>query len=156
MAGGPLAAADAKFITEAVGDGMYEVAVGQLAADKASGAEVKAFGRMLVEHHAAANDKLKQVAAAHGITPPSAVPADKQKKIDRLSALSGAAFDKQFIQTVGIDDHRLDVAAFEKAGTGATATDVRAFATETLPTLRSHLAAAHKLASGGAAKSAKS
>lgn len=156
MAGGPLAAADAKFVEKAAGGGLFEVAVGKLAADKASSADVKAFGSMLVEHHGAANEKLAQVAASHSVVLPTAVPADKQKIIDRLAGLSGTAFDRDFVKAVGIKDHQQDIADFEKASRSAKATDVRAFATETLPTLRSHLVAAQKLAPRGRGASAAS
>ncbi len=144
-----LSAADRQFVKAAAEGGLYEVAVGKLAAEKAANAEVKAFGSMLVEHHGAANEKLKKVADAHGITLPAVMPDDKQKKIDRLSRLSGDAFDKQFIEMVGIADHQKDIAAFEKESRDGTSDKVRGFATETLPTLKSHLAAAQKLRGRG-------
>ncbi len=140
-----LAAADAKFLNAAAEGGLYEVAVGKLAADKASSTDVKSFGSMLVDQHGAANDKLKQIAEKHTLALPTAIPADKQKAIDDLGKLSGPTFDRQFVQTVGIKDHQHDIAAFEKASRSAKASDVRAFAAETLPTLKSHLAEAKKL-----------
>ena len=138
---------DAQFVKAAAEGGLYEVAVGRLAAEKASRPEVRSFGGMLAEHHKQANDKLKQLMSARGMAVPTSIPADKQTKIDQLSQLSGAAFDRQFIDTVGVEDHRKDIAAFEKASRGAGADDIRTFASETLPTLKSHLAAAQRLQS---------
>lgn len=142
-----LSSDDAQFVMTASEGGMYEVAVGKLAADKASQSQVRSFGSMLVDHHGMANDKLKQIASAHAMTLPTSIPSDKQSKLDQLSQMSGAAFDRQFIDMVGIEDHRKDIAAFEKASRGATADDIRAFASETLPTLQSHLSEAQKLQS---------
>ncbi|MES2991863.1 MAG: DUF4142 domain-containing protein [Pseudomonadota bacterium] len=149
-----LSAADRQFVKAAAEGGLYEVAVGKLAAEKAANADVKAFGSMLVDHHGAANEKLKKVADAHGITLPTVMPDDKQKKIDRLSRLSGEAFDREFIQTVGIADHQKDIAAFEKESRDGKSENVRGFATETLPTLKSHLATAQKLRGGRGGKAA--
>ena len=136
---------DVQFVKAAAEGGLYEVAVGQLAAEKASRPEVRSFGSMLADHHSQANDKLKQLMSARGMTVSTSIPAEKQAKIDQVSQLSGAAFDRQFIETVGVEDHRKDIAAFEKASRGAGADDIRAFASETLPTLKSHLAAAQRL-----------
>jgi putative membrane protein len=79
-------------------------------------------------------------------TLPTAPPADKQKVIDKLAKLeSGAAFDREFVNTVGIHDHTADIALFEKASRDAKDAELKNFATTTLPTLREHLNAAKKL-----------
>jgi putative membrane protein len=149
-----LSAADAKFIKAAAEGGLFEIAVGKLAAEKATNAEVKSFANMLIEQHGAANDKLKKVADAHGITLPTVVPSDKQTKIDRLSRLSGDAFDRQFVEMVGLADHRHDIAEFEKESRSGKSEDVRNFAAETLPTLKAHLETAQKLRSSRGRKAA--
>jgi len=40
---------------------MFEVQMGQLAANKATDPDVRAFGQMLVKAHGAANDKLRRL-----------------------------------------------------------------------------------------------
>lgn len=149
-----LSPADSKFVKTAAEGGLFEVAVGKLAADKGSSPDVKSFGSMLVDDHSAANDKLKKVADAHGITLPTVMPSDKQKKLDKLSGLSGEAFDRQFIQMVGLTDHQHDIADFEKESRNGKTEDVRSFASETLPTLKKHLATAQKLHGGKGGKGA--
>jgi putative membrane protein len=54
-------AADTKFLKEAAEGGMAEVALGQMAVDKASSADVKKFGQRMVDDHSKANDQLKQL-----------------------------------------------------------------------------------------------
>jgi len=63
-------AADTKFIKEAAEGGMAEVALGQLAVEKASSADVKKFGQRMVDDHSKANDELKQLAAQKNVTCP--------------------------------------------------------------------------------------
>jgi putative membrane protein len=145
----PLPAADQKFLTEAAAGGMFEVEVGKLAAEKATDPGVKSFAQMLVDDHSTANDKLRQIATGHNVALPASLPDDKKKELDQLSKLSGANFDKQFIKIVGQKDHHHDIAAFEKASSSAQSPDVKDFATNTLPTLKKHLAAAEKLPGKG-------
>jgi len=145
----PLAAADAEFVSKAAEGGLFEVEVAKLAADKATDPAVKSFAQMLVDDHTAANDKLKQIASSHSVPLPASLSADKKKEIDQLSKLSGAKFDRQFVQMVGIKDHHHDIADFEKASKSAKSDDVKSFAESSLPTLKKHLDAAQKLPAKG-------
>lgn len=61
-----------------------------------------------------------------------------QEHMNKLSSLSGDAFDREYINMM-VKDHEKDVKEFEKASTKAKDPDVRAFAAKTLPTLREHL-----------------
>lgn len=143
-----VAAADGTFMTKAAGGGIYEVEVSKLAAEKASSADVKKYAAMLVEHHTAANNELKALAAAKNVDLPSEMPADKKAKMADLAKMSGESFDKAYVQKVGIDDHETDIKLFEKAAKGATDTSVKGFAAKTLPVLKQHLAGAKGLAKG--------
>ena len=139
-------AEDRQFVAAAAGSGLYEVAVARLAASRASPAQVKSSAAMLVQHHSMANDELMAIARARGITPPTAIPADKQARIDTLSKLNGAAFDAQFVRTVGLQDHQADIALFEQASRTVSEGELRAWVVKTLPVLRSHLQNAQQLA----------
>ena len=79
-----------------------------------------------------------RVASSKGMTPPTALDAKHQAAMQKLSALSGEKFDKEYVKMM-VKDHKKDVAAFEKeAGRGMDA-DIKAFAASTLPTLQEHL-----------------
>ncbi len=78
---------------------------------------------------------------------PSALPADKQKKLDKLSKAKD--FDKEFVNEVGLDDHKVDIALFEKTSKDADDAEVKAFAAKTLPTLRAHRTHAETLKKTG-------
>ena len=60
--------------------------------------------------------------------------------LDDLNKLSGAEFDKEYVDAM-VEDHEDDVAAFEDQSKNATDPDVKAFAAKTLPTLKKHLEA---------------
>jgi putative membrane protein len=138
---------DQTFMTKAAGGGIYEVEVSRMAASKAKNADVKAYAEMLVKDHTAANDELKQLASSKGVTLPSAMPADKKAKMDQLS--KSKDIDRDFIKQVGLDDHKTDIALFDKASKDAKDADVKGFFSKTLPKLKDHRAEAEKLNSGG-------
>lgn len=137
---------DQEFFTKAAAGGMYEVEAGKLAQSKGQSEPVKSFGGMLVKDHGSANDELKALASKKGAQLPGSVPSDKQKKLDKLSKAKD--FDKDFVAAVGIDDHKTDIALFEKYSTSADDADVKAFAAKTLPTLKAHKEHAEGLKKG--------
>lgn len=135
---GKAQAADQKFIMEAAKGGMAEVELGKLAADKASSDQVKQFGQRMVTDHGKANDELKSIAGGKNITLPSDLDAKDKALRDRLSKLSGAQFDRAYMQAM-VRDHRKDVNEFKRESTSGKDADVKAFASKTLPTLEEHL-----------------
>lgn len=134
----PPYASDADFVAEAGSGGMLEVALGKVATQKASNAEVKKFGQHMVDDHSKANTELKSLAGKKKWTIPAKMNAEHQATYDRLSKLSGKEFDKEYMAEM-ITDHETDVALFDQATQKAQDTDLKAFASKTLPTLRMHL-----------------
>ena len=157
MSSSKLSASDLKFVKEAAVGGMEEVQLGQLAAQKASDPEVKNFGQHMVDDHSKANTQLMQLASQKGLTPPTTLPADKQKDMDRLNSLSGAAFDKAYMSMM-VKDHKKDVSEFQKESKSGKDSDLKSFASTTLPTLQNHLKMAQDINSrinkGGSATGA--
>lgn len=137
-AGATAKSADSHFVMDAAAGGMAEVEMGRLAADKATSPDVKEFGQKMVDDHSKANDELKQIASQKGITLPSAMNAREKAKMDKMSKLSGGAFDKAYMADM-VEDHKKDVAEFQKEAASGKDPDVKAFASKTLPTLQEHL-----------------
>ena len=133
-----LSSSDRKFIKDAAEGGMMEVELGRIAASKGVNPDVKSFGQRMVDDHSKANDQLKQVASSKGVTVPASLPASKQKEIDKFNKLAGAAFDSAYVSHM-VSDHKKDVAEFQKESKNGKDTDVKSFATNTLPTLQDHL-----------------
>ena len=131
---------DASFYKSAAEGGIAEVEAGQLAQDKGTSQQVKDFGAMMVKDHSAANEKLKSLAASKNITLPASPSVGQMASKTKLNVLSGDTFDKSYVKGQ-ISAHRQTIALFRKEiGSGEDA-DAKAFATATLPTVRSHLKA---------------
>ena len=145
VAGSALAANQSesgKFITEAIQGNLGEVNVEKLAQDKGASPQVKSFGAMLTTDHTDANQKANEAAVALRVSAPTK-PGPKQKEVsDELSKLSGAQFDRRFTRLM-IEDHKKDIAEYEKASKADDAAGK--YARDVLPTLRKHLQAAEQL-----------
>jgi putative membrane protein len=137
MQAGKASTADAKFVHEAAVGGMAEVAMGKMAAEKAMSADVKQFGQRMVDDHSKANSELKTLASSKGMTLPADLDPAHKAASDRLAKLSGAAFDRAYMQEM-VKDHDKDVAAFKRASATATDADLKGWAGKTLPTLEEH------------------
>lgn len=139
------ASQDEKFVLQAAAGGMMEVELGHLAMERAASAEIKAFGQRMITDHGRANQQLMQIAGSKGMTLSRELPADMQRERDRLARLSGAEFDRMYMQHM-VKGHSRDVAEFEKQAEQGTDPAVRSFAQQTLPILREHLTLAESLA----------
>ena len=144
-----VARGDRKFIEEAAGSGMFEVQVAQLAASKATDANVKSYASMLVDHHTAANNELVKIANARKVELPAAPPRALRKDIEKLGKKNGAEFDRDYVREVGIKAHEKDIKLFQGASKDVKDAELKAFVDKTLPVLREHLAAAEKLPQAG-------
>ena len=133
-----LAGADSTWARKAAQGGMAEVKLGELAKEHGSNEAVKKFGQQMVDDHSKANDELKSIAGKKGITLPTDLDAKDQAAYDRLSKLSGAAFDRAYMADM-LKDHRMDIAEFKREAAHGSDADLKAFASKTLPTLEQHL-----------------
>jgi putative membrane protein len=129
------------FVTQASSSNMFEIAAGNLALNKSSNTNVKAFGNHMVTDHGQAATEMATLAGQKGWTVPIAMSAKEQNNYNTLAALSGTAFDKQFAQMM-VTSHQEAITLFQNAAgdSGVPDADLRAFASGKLPTLKSHLA----------------
>jgi putative membrane protein len=141
--------ADKTFITDAIQGNLAEIQMGQLAQQKGQNDAVKSFGQMLVSDHQANNQKATQLANQLGVTPPTEPSAKQRAAYDKLSKASGAAFDRQFAQMM-VMDHKQDIAKFQREAK-KTKDPLGQYASDSLPVLKKHLAAAEKIESGKSA-----
>jgi putative membrane protein len=130
--------ADHQFVVNAAKGGMAEVELGKMAAQKGTSAEVKRFGQQMADDHGKASEELKTLAQnKHIPLPTDLAPKDKALR-DRLSRLSGPAFDRAYMQAM-VSDHVKDVSEFSRTSRIAKDEDVKSFAAKTLPTVQEHL-----------------
>ncbi|MEA2710740.1 MAG: putative rane protein [Phycisphaerales bacterium] len=149
---------DLKFVNNAVRDGEVEVALGKLAAEKASSEEVKKLGQQMADDHSKANEELKSLAESKKIDLTRAqAGATKRSEgmSQKLRKLEGEEFDKGYV-AIMVKEHEKDVKAFEKESKDGEDAEIKAFAAKTLPTLQHHLEMVkevQKKVGGGAASS---
>ena len=140
-----LSAAEQTFVKKAAQGGMAEVELGKLATQKASSEDVKKFGQRMVDDHTKANDQLKQIAGNKGVTLPTDLNSKDQAMKERLSKLDGEKFDQAYMKNM-VRDHTKDVSEFRKESTSGKDSDLKSFASQTLPTLEDHLKEAKNIA----------
>jgi putative membrane protein len=110
----------------------------KLAAERASASEVKAFASHMVTDHSKAGEELKKVATAKGAQLNEQPSAKDQRELDKLSKLQGADFDREYVK-VQLAAHKDAVSLFKKEASAGRDSDLKQFASSTLPTLREHL-----------------
>ena len=132
------AAIENSFYTSAARGGLAEVEMGKLAQAKATNPEVKKFAQLMVTDHTKANDELKTLASAKNLTLPTEISSSQRSTIEELNGLSGAEFDRTYVNEM-VEDHEADVQLFEDQAENGGDAEVKAFAAKTLPTLKKHL-----------------
>jgi putative membrane protein len=129
--------ADTTFATKAAAAGLAEVAEAQTAISRSNRQDVKNFAQRMITDHSKANDQLKQIASADGVTLPTAPNNSDRAKVNALSSKSGAAFDQAYIKDQRAA-HKDAVALFTSESKSGKNQALRDFATSTLPTLKEH------------------
>src|ERR1700749_872889 len=104
---------DKKFLTDASQGSYDEIQLGKLGQEKATNPDVKGFGRRMVTDHTRLNQQMKPYADQWGIAAPTGLSPDAQKEYDKLSGMSGADFDKEYMSDM-VSDHSKDLDAFTK------------------------------------------
>jgi putative membrane protein len=134
----------AMFLTDAMKGDNSEVKLGQLAVDQGGSDAVKKFGQMLATDHGKHAADLASLAAGMGVTKTDAATAEADSAYAMLKALKGDAFDAAFKKHM-VADHQKDIAKYEAEAKSKDPAALIGMATDTLPTLRKHLAVAQGL-----------
>ena len=159
-----------QFVQKASMANQMEVALGNLAEDKAQSDQIKQFGEQLARDHESANRALQssigggdattaqQPGAGVSNQPDRAVEGRHpqaqsgevaqareamQQTQQKLESVAGEAFDRAYLEEM-IKHHQHDIQEFERAAQSDNP-QVRTYAERTLPTLREHLQRAQQL-----------
>lgn len=135
---------DKEFLKMAAVANMTEAHMGQLAESQASRAGVKDFGQTLVKDHTNAYQELAVLDSKLGQTIPKGINARRHKTIEQLANVKGKKFDLPFLRDE-VRDHERVIAAFKREAEHGQDQDVKAYATQVLPTIEQHLREAEKL-----------
>jgi putative membrane protein len=138
---------DLDFVLKTASGGMEEVALGELAEQKAQTEQVKELAQLIVQEHTAANQELMQIAQSKGIQVPQTTSPTTQTVAASMSELNGPKFDLAYVlQQHGA--HLATTAMFEHAANHAMDPDVKAFAQKYLPKIQAHTAQIEQTAQG--------
>ncbi|MEX5558076.1 DUF4142 domain-containing protein [Pseudomonas rhodesiae] len=139
------AATSNDFVDNAAQSGITEVEAGKLALQKSSSADIKTFAQHMVDDHTKANQQLMALAKKHDLeVPDDAALMDKAKKA--ILEMRDESFDKAYANNQ-VNAHEEAVELFKKEASSSDNAELKAFATEKLPTLEKHLQMAKELQS---------
>jgi putative membrane protein len=135
---------DNQFVAEMAMGSMAEVELGRMATQKAASADVKQFGERMVGDHGKALEQLKMMASDKKITLPPAVDAKHKAVQEKLSGLSGASFDRAYMEQMVLA-HTETLGRLRSHAKNGQDADIKAWAAKTLPTVQEHLKMAQSI-----------
>ncbi|MCX6273858.1 MAG: DUF4142 domain-containing protein [Bacteroidetes bacterium] len=129
---------DAQFLVDAAEINREEISLGQLAQKSGTTTHVKELGKMMEDAHTQSLADLSALAKTKNISIPTSQTDDGQAAYKKLNEKSGNDFNKAYADMM-VNGHKDAITLFETASTSGTDPDIRAWATATLPALRTHL-----------------
>lgn len=133
------------FLNDASAQGVAEVHNATVAITKATSQDIKDFAQRMLDDHSAANQQLAQIAAGKDLQLADSATLMAKAKSKILQLRSGESFDQAYANNQ-VKAHEQSVELYEKAAEGLGDAELKAFASEQLPTLREHLEQARQLA----------
>lgn len=131
---------DADFIVNTIAANYCEVKLAQLAKNRSKDAGVKEIANMLETDHAKIINQLKAYAAENGISVPLEETEEQKKDINDLASESDPdKFDEKWCDMLQ-DKHEKTIDKFEKRLNKTEDLELKNWITETLPSLKNHLA----------------
>ncbi len=146
LAGAVHAAQDADdFVEDASAKGIAEVEAARLAEEKGTASDVKTFAAMMLKDHTQANDKLKALAASKKLEVSSDADLIDKAKAMILELRGAKSFDQAYANNQ-VNAHEAAVKLFTNYAKDGKDAELRTYAEQTLPTLKTHLQKARELA----------
>jgi putative membrane protein len=138
------AMSDQKFVDFAAQTDMTEAHLGQAAEGQADNQSVKDFAQMLVTDHTNDYKQISTVATKASLTVPKGLDATHDKMVAPFEKLKGTAFDRRFAHEM-VAGHQKAIAEYKREAQDGQNAELKAYATQVLPTLEKHLQAAQAL-----------
>ncbi|OXA91232.1 DUF4142 domain-containing protein [Flavobacterium hercynium] len=129
---------DSEFLVDQAEINLAEIEIGKLAQTKGTNAEVKKFGKMLVDEHTKAASEVSALAKTKNFTLPTSLTEEGQEEYKKLNEKSGADFDKKFADMM-VSGHEKAIEKLRKAAEDATDADIKLWATNSIAGLTAHL-----------------
>jgi len=137
---------DEDFLVKAAQANLSEIDMARAAMKNSQNSDVKNFANMIQSDHQDAQKDLTDLMRAKAIAPPGAPTREAKAELDRMSALSGSEFDREFANAM-VSDHEKAVEIYRDELNIARNAEVRDYADHVLPELELHLEKAQQLQS---------
>jgi len=136
---------DTDFTMKATMGNTAEISAGQMASLKATAANVKAFGQMMVSDHGTAKTELHNIASDLNLYSPDSLDAQHVALAAQLSTLTGRAFDSVYIHSQ-VNDHLQTISLFQNEINSGMNSRLKNYANDQMPHLQLHLQNAQAIA----------
>jgi predicted outer membrane protein len=117
---------------------LAEIAIGQLAGQRAQHADTKMMAQVTISDHTKALASLKQVASQAGITLPTAPSATQQSQAAQLKSVPSSQFDATY-DSIQIKGHELSISQTQAEIANGSNSAVKSNAQTYLPVAEKHL-----------------
>ena len=133
-----LSSEDEKMLNDLARANIIEINQGKMAEKKSENDQVKSFAKKMVDDHTKALDDLKQLAKDKGVSLPTEAGARQQAMENKLGSLTGAQFDRQYMEQAGNRAHRETHQLLQRISMRAKDADLKSYANKILPTIEDH------------------
>lgn len=130
---------DVLFLIKATEISLEEIKLGKLAQQIGSTKSVRDIGKMMESEHTKSLAEVTELAKSKNVTIPTSPSFDSEDAYNKLNVKSSVDFDKTFTEMM-VNGHQDAIALFETTCNESQDTDIREWATKTLPNLKRHLA----------------
>jgi putative membrane protein len=134
------------FVKDAIEDNLAEIKASELALTKSDNPAVKSFAQQMIDDHTKSNTQLETAAARYDIKVPDNSALMQRAELKMLQMKSGADFDKSYVTQMRKDHEKALELFKEAANSDKIDPDLKALASNTLPTIERHEHSAMQLA----------
>ena len=142
-----LSSADQSLMMEVAKGGTMQLEVSKVAVQQASNPEVKALAQAEIDEQTGLSQKLQEIASAKGVTLPSSPDAETQAMVSKLQGMSGAAFDKMYVDESGVKGHEKLDKVMSKVESNASDPSLKGVGKAAHPLVKTHLKVAKEIKS---------
>lgn len=136
---------DRLFMEAATRAGLFELRSGDMAAQRASSLELRAYARAVMEDHAVARADLLALAAAKSRAVPTAVGAEQHAVLGELQSAAPGEFDELYLKKVALEGQAAVLRLFKRTVRDSRDPQIQAYAASVVPMLQRHLEKAREL-----------
>jgi putative membrane protein len=133
-----------KFLAEAMRENLLEVQACNLAIEKATREEVKAFCQKMMDEHSRIGRLIEELAGKKQIQLPTDLTAKQKAELEKLSQFSGEEFDRRFAG-FNVREHEHEIRHYEEQTQQGTDPEIKAYAERVVKMLSRELEKARKL-----------